>query len=267
MTQGFNPAKPAFQTPITSLELRTQFNSLATHHEGASAPLNVQLGWTWLDTSNPVDRILKMFNGTSWIPIIGLDSPGLIVKLLSHLLDVQIVAPANNDVLTYEFATSKWKNLPATGGGSNLVMKQEPRTITGLNTIQSLSLTPADDTAVQIFINGNLAEIGIDYTVVGTTVTWISPTVNIDVPDKCVAVYPTIIVGVNIEQETLPVLGINSILPLSQTPANANNVQLYVNGNLTENGVDYTLSGTIITWISGLYNIALTDKVIAYYLY
>ncbi|HLP66397.1 MAG TPA: hypothetical protein VK181_02640 [Rhizobium sp.] len=38
---------------------------------------------------------------------------------IDDLADVQIVSPANNEVLTYETATGLWKNKPAAGGGGS----------------------------------------------------------------------------------------------------------------------------------------------------
>lgn len=65
-------------------------------------------------------------------------------------------------------------------------------------------------------------------------------------------------------QETLAVTA-GQPAALSTTPASAAAVLLGVNGVEAEQGVDYTISGTSLTWISGDYSLDGSDVVVAYY--
>ena len=69
MAQGFRPSKPAFLDPLQSQPMRDNFNALATHNAGATAPANPDTGWMWLDTSNPANYRLRMYLLGTWIVI------------------------------------------------------------------------------------------------------------------------------------------------------------------------------------------------------
>lgn len=52
---------------------------------------------------------------------------------------------------------------------------------------------------------------------------------------------------------------------LLQSIQNASNTFLFVNGQERSIGVDYNISGTILTWLSNSYTLETTDEVIFYY--
>jgi hypothetical protein len=62
---------------------------------------------------NVADTTVYFWNGSTWTAIAG----GGGSSTLAGDTDVLISSPANNDVLTYETSSTKWKNKPAAGGG------------------------------------------------------------------------------------------------------------------------------------------------------
>jgi hypothetical protein len=66
MPQGFDKTKPEYQAGLSSEMLRTQFNSVCSHHEGSTEPLDLQRGMIWLDRSIPANWKLKLKTDTGW---------------------------------------------------------------------------------------------------------------------------------------------------------------------------------------------------------
>ena len=67
-------------------------------------------------------------------------------------------------------------------------------------------------------------------------------------------------------EETLAVTSAGqTAFTLSAIPKDDNDVRLFVNGMLTQNGVDFTMSGTSLTWNDNDFTLDTTDIVIAYY--
>jgi hypothetical protein len=69
---AFDKTKPVADSDIVSAEIRDNFNALATRHIGTTAPLSPDLGWTWLDTSNASNWLLKEYtqdgaNPPAWV--------------------------------------------------------------------------------------------------------------------------------------------------------------------------------------------------------
>lgn len=56
-----------------------------------------------------------------------------------------------------------------------------------------------------------------------------------------------------------------TVFALSTTPLDASAVLFYVNGVLYENGAEYTVSGTTLTWLDTLFTLGPTDGAQAYY--
>jgi len=67
-----------------------------------------------------------------------------------------------------------------------------------------------------------------------------------------------------VEDEFTPTNGQVTFI-LSQTPKNPASLQFLVNGVTADDGDDYTLSGTTITWLNNLFTMETTDKVLARY--
>lgn len=59
---------------------RDNENALATHHAGATAPANPDLGWIWLDTTTGV---LKYYDGSAW------KAAGAIISDIAEILNAR----------------------------------------------------------------------------------------------------------------------------------------------------------------------------------
>lgn len=70
MTTPFRPTAPEYLSSLKSEPVRTNFQVLARHHAGPTAPPNPEVGWTWLDTSNPVNLRFRMFLSGTWVVIL-----------------------------------------------------------------------------------------------------------------------------------------------------------------------------------------------------
>jgi hypothetical protein len=68
----------------------------------------------WL-VYNVADTTFYSYSGSAWAALAAGGS-----STLAGDTDVVISSPANNDVLTYETSSTKWKNKPATGGSGTL---------------------------------------------------------------------------------------------------------------------------------------------------
>lgn len=67
------------------------------------------------------------------------------------------------------------------------------------------------------------------------------------------------------EDEFTPTAGQVTFI-LSAPPKDQASIQFFVNGVLTDDVVDYTVSGQTITWLNTHYSMEITDKVIVRYL-
>lgn len=127
----FDPTKPEAGTDGVSEELRDNFNALAAHHVGASAPPAAALGFIWIDTATVSNVKLKAHNGTGWVVIAEhLEStpvPATVAGVTGVLADAQnadqlqgravaATAPAASQVLTW--SGSAWAPADAGGGGT-----------------------------------------------------------------------------------------------------------------------------------------------------
>lgn len=65
MSVGFDRTKPASGTAASSAEMRTNFEGIASHHAGPTAPADPIEGMTWLDTSSASNHILKIYTDRS----------------------------------------------------------------------------------------------------------------------------------------------------------------------------------------------------------
>lgn len=152
--------------------------------------------------------------------------------------------------------------LTGTGGGS-VAAFQETLAVTG-GQPDPLSTTPLSDAAIELFVNGEFQTQPNDYTASGSALTWVSGDFSLDGSDEVIAHYITA-TGVTANQEGLAVTG-GQPDPLSTTPIAPESVRLYVNGSLSNNPNDYTISGSAITWVSGDFSLDGSDEVTAVYL-
>lgn len=69
MTQGFNPALPQYNGPLSSQGMRAQLLALDSCHEGPLPPQFPRQGKWWLDTGEVTEYLLKMYFVDTWYEV------------------------------------------------------------------------------------------------------------------------------------------------------------------------------------------------------
>lgn len=121
-------------------------------------------------------------------------------------------------------------------------------TINGINTDFELSFAPVLNTQ-NIYINGVYQSLVSDYTISGTTITFVTPP---QVGDTLTGSYRYGTSGSStyaIKAPSGTINGINTIFTIAHTPL-ANTQSLYVNGLFQTEISDYALSGSAITFVT-----------------
>jgi len=127
-------------------------------------------------------------------------------------------------------------------------------TMDGSNTGFSLSNVPNPASSVALFRNGLLQTQGRDYTLASNAITFQAGAVP--QPSDVLSAYYRMsgsIPGVGfVDQETPSgaINGVNTVFTLSQTPSPSSSVEVYRNGLRLTPGVDYTLSGSVVTFVT-----------------
>lgn len=131
-------------------------------------------------------------------------------------------------------------------------------TIDGSNTVFSLSQAPSPASSLQLYRNGLLLNAGTDYSLSGTTVTFLSGAVP-QTGDVLMASYRlpsgsgNDLFGpgyIDMEVPAGTINGSNTVFTLAQAPSPAASLQLFRNGLMLNAGVDYSLSNGTITFAS-----------------
>ncbi len=127
-------------------------------------------------------------------------------------------------------------------------------TIDGSNTAFTLANTPSPTTSVALFRNGLLLQQGTDYTVSNSSLTFLTGAVP-QPGDVLAASYrmSVSLAGIGFVDGELPsgaINGANASFTLSQIPYPAASVAVYWNGLHLSSNVDYTISGSSITFVS-----------------
>lgn len=129
-------------------------------------------------------------------------------------------------------------------------------TVNGSNAAFTLANVPNPSSSLALFRNGLLLTQGGDYTLSSNAVTFQTGAVP-QTGDTLAAFYrlAVTIPGIGfVDQETPTgvVNGVNAVFATSQTPSPSVSLAVYRNGLRMSPGVDYSLSGTVITFMSGL---------------
>jgi hypothetical protein len=139
----------------------------------------------------------------------------------------------------------------------------------GINTTFTLANTPVSSSALALYLNGLLLTNGVDYMLNGTNVTFASTAVP-QSGDKLQAFYR--VAGTSVTPAFLDgvipvgaINGSNMTFNLMSAPLPALSLRLYKNGDLMLQGVDYTLSGTTITFTSISVTPLTGDSLAAFY--
>lgn len=146
--------------------------------------------------------------------------------------------------------TLNFEGTAAPPGGSDFVDNEQPSgSINGSNDTFALTETP-DGNFLLLFLNGAFLADGVEYNRTGTSIEFVSP------PDASfsglpfVAFYvvtPDDITFVANETPSGTVDGLNDTFGLAGTPT-AGSLMLFINGAFLTQGVDYTVSGSTITF-------------------
>ena len=142
-------------------------------------------------------------------------------------------------------------------------------TVNGTNTTFTLAGRPAPTGSLEVYRNGLLQTSGVDYTVAGTTITFLS----VSIPqsgDLIETYYRTTGTGpaANFSDDETPggsINGTNLAFTLLNAPSPALSLKLYKNGVLLQENGDYTLSGNNITFASTAVTPQSGDSLAAYY--
>lgn len=155
---AFDKSKPSAGSGVVSAEMRDNFNALAAHHYGTTAPSSPELGWVWIDNADAANVKLKVYsqngvNPAAWVIYVEhLESTPTPANLSSHASthqnngadeisvaglsgaladaqnagqlqgrDVDSAAPSDTNVLTWSVAANKWAPAAGGGGGGGLM--------------------------------------------------------------------------------------------------------------------------------------------------
>ena len=126
--------------------------------------------------------------------------------------------------------------------------------VNGSNAAFVLANVPNPPASLALFRNGLLLRQGGDYTLTSNAVTFVTGAVP-QTNDVLSAFYRLSVnlPGVGFVDQQTPtgsVNGVNAVFTLSQTPSPSRSLEVYRNGLLLSAGVDYTLSGAVITFIT-----------------
>jgi hypothetical protein len=125
-------------------------------------------------------------------------------------------------------------------------------TLDGVNAGFTLGNAPNPASSLALFRNGLLLTVGRDYTLAANAVTFLTGAVP--QPNDVLGAFYRLTVtipGVGfVDQETPTGLinGVNGVFTLSQTPSPTASLEVYRNGLLMSAGLDYTLSGAVVTF-------------------
>ena len=165
--------------------------------------------------------------------------------------------------------TSLASNAQSGTSGATFVDGEIPGgTINSSNATFTLANIPAPVSSLLLSNNGILLTSGSDFTVSGSTVTFFSNALP-QIGDSLAASYRLGSTGqtsfVDAERPMGTVNGSNLNFSLAAAPSSSNALRLYKNGFLLVIGVDYSLSGSNITFLNLTSAPAMGDTLLAYY--
>lgn len=135
-------------------------------------------------------------------------------------------------------------------GSSTSVFFQEAvsGTINSSNVTFTLSNNPTAN-SLTLYLGRQIQILGVDYTLSGSTITYTTAP-NISLSGDHYAIYTTSATTWYQEAVTGTVNSSNVTFTLPHTPTSPNSLTLYLGRQIQIKGVDYTLSGTTITYTS-----------------
>ena len=140
-------------------------------------------------------------------------------------------------------------------------------TVNGSNAVFTLANIPSPVSSLLLSRNGILLSAGRDYSLSASTVTFLSAALP-QTGDSLLASYRLGTAGqssfVDAAVPTGPINGSNLSFVLASVPAGSS-LKLFKNGFLLINGVDYTLSGSTITFTNLTSTPTVGDTLVSYY--
>lgn len=159
---------------------------------------------------------------------------------------------------------------PSTPSGSpNFFDGEIPQgLINGTNAVFNLTNAPNPLGSLALFRNGVLQKAGTDYSLSGATLTFVPASIP-RLGDLLQASYRTGASGqssfVDNQVPIGAINGTNLVFNLGSTPNPASSLRLYKNGILLMQSVDYTLSGSIVTFLSTISAPSSGDSLVSFY--
>jgi len=141
--------------------------------------------------------------------------------------------------------------------------------VNGTNTVFTLSAVPSPAGSLELYRNGLVQAIGIDYTISGNTITFLPAGVP-HTADTVQAYYraagTTTPAALFSDSETPGgvINGTNTTFTLGSAPSPVASLRLYKNGMLLKQTADYTLSGSTVTFLTAV-TPQSGDALVAYY--
>ncbi|MGC2656621.1 MAG: hypothetical protein WA324_01495 [Bryobacteraceae bacterium] len=139
-------------------------------------------------------------------------------------------------------------------------------TINGGNATFTLANAPSPATSLDLYRNGLVQSVGVDYRISGNTITFLPGSIP-QTGDLLQAFYRAAGIGpaANFSDDESPAgteNGSNTTFTVSFAPSPVLSLRLYRNGLLLRQGTDYLLAGATITFAAAPQS---TDQIVAYY--
>ena len=139
-------------------------------------------------------------------------------------------------------------------GGSFVDAEAPTGAADGVNRTYMLSAAPVPASSLMIFKNGLLLRAGVEFTIIGSTVT-IDPASTLAAGDQLQAFFRvSSILNYNFADGEIlagTIDGTNDSFTIQHTPAPASSLQVYRNGLLQKAGIDYDMSADTIIFRAG----------------
>ena len=155
--------------------------------------------------------------------------------------------------------------LIATGGGGGVSVQEDVFAPTTLQTVFTLSQTWAGMYAV-VYVNGIESIRNIDFTISGTTLTWLDTPYTLTLGDLFVVDYLVSGSGITFQEDVFAPTNLQTVFTLSQV-WNGVFAVVYVNGTEYVLSIDFTIIGTMLTWLDVPFTLAVGDRLVVDYDY
>ncbi len=157
----------------------------------------------------------------------------------------------------------------ASGSAPNFFDGEIPQgLINGTNAVFNLTNAPSPASSLSLFRNGVLQKAGSDFSLSGSTITFLT----VSIPqggDLVQASYRTGASGqssfVDNQTPNGTINGVNLVFSLGSVPSPASSLRLYKNGILLMQSVDYTVSGSAITFLNARSAPTAGDSLVSFY--